>query len=417
MSTLEDRRIASRFVLHEAIGRGAAATVYRATNEATQGAIAVKVLHAHHDEGSDFAARFEREARAAAALSHPNSARVLDYGVDGDVRYIAMELVEGERLKDILGGEPLGWRRAVTIGVQILRALADAHRSGIVHRDVKPANVMVMERDFVKVVDFGVASLVDEATRTVQPIGTPSYMAPELWRGEPFDLRADLYSFGCVMYEMLTGAPPFSADTVPRLGMLHTYQRVPTMPKSVPNAVAAMTYRLLEKSADARPSSATSVADALEAMLETPRTELDELPAEPAAVELPRARPSRATLAGLALLAVGALGTVGWLVASGPRDTTSTDRVAEPSEEAAPIPTPSFGANLPRDAGDDAAPVTAAVEAPTGADGGPPAEAETAPTHRPRSGARRRTREPPPSADETRDEGPPEVDPLELHPW
>ncbi|GGM65778.1 protein kinase [Dactylosporangium sucinum] len=259
-----------RYELRSVIGRGGMAEVWLAVDGRLGRRVAVKMLH--DDGGADpsLPERFEREAHTAAQLSHPSIVAVYDVGVDDRTPYLVMELVEGHSLADELAAGPLDPRRAVRIAEQVCDALAAAHDAGVVHRDVKPANILINGEGRVKVCDFGIARITDRAqtalTAPATVIGTSSYMAPEQVRGEPVDARTDLYALGCVLYAMLTGRPPFTADSPVQVAWQQVHQapvpvavRRPGLPPHLGGLVGA----LLAKRAADRPASAVQVRAAL----------------------------------------------------------------------------------------------------------------------------------------------------------
>jgi serine/threonine-protein kinase len=262
--------LAGRYRLEDVIGRGGMSTVYRATDRVLQRTVAVKVMSAALAEGDPSTiARFEREARAAASLVHPGIVTVYDTGVDGDQRFIAMEYVDGESLAVIIGREaPLDPDWAARIGAEVADALDAAHSAGLVHRDVKPGNVMIARTGVVKVLDFGIARVSNAAsiTRTQSLLGPAAYMAPEHASGEPVDARSDIYSLGCVLYAMLTGDPPFSGD-VPAAVLHQQINATPRRPSEINPRVSrnldALVLQMLAKSAAERPQSAAEVRDRL----------------------------------------------------------------------------------------------------------------------------------------------------------
>ncbi len=234
------RVLSGRYELVELLGRGGMGAVYRARDRELERIVAVKVLPAEMLRSEDFRARFRREARAAAGLSHPGIAVVYDIGEDAGgeepVPYLVMELVEGGTLADLLHREPPTPAEAGQIVSAVLEALEHSHGRQIVHRDIKPANLMVRRaggRVWVKGMDFGIARLLSETatrlTATGMLIGTPSYMSPEQADGKPADTRSDLYSLGCVLYEMLTGRPPFTGDS-PTAVLFQHIQKIPEAP-------------------------------------------------------------------------------------------------------------------------------------------------------------------------------------------
>jgi serine/threonine protein kinase len=216
------RLVGGRYELGGIVGRGGMADVFRARDIRLDRIVAVKTLRKELARDQVFQARFRREAQSAASLNHPSIVAVYDTGEDmagsTAVPYIVMEFVEGQTLRDLLhdGRRPLP-ERAAEITDDVLRALDHSHRNGIVHRDIKPGNVMLTASGDVKVMDFGIARAVSGAqlaiTQTAQVIGTAHYLSPEQARGERVDARSDLYSTGCVLYELLTGRPPFTGDS------------------------------------------------------------------------------------------------------------------------------------------------------------------------------------------------------------
>jgi serine/threonine-protein kinase len=262
--------LARRYRLEEVIGRGGMSTVYRATDGILQRTVAVKVMSAALAEGDpSHIARFEREARAAASLVHPGIVTVYDTGVDGDQRFIAMEYIDGESLARVIAHEaPLEPDRAREIAAQVADALEAAHRAGLVHRDVKPGNVMIARDGSAKVLDFGIARVADAGsiTRTATLLGTAAYMAPEHALGSPVDARSDIYSLGCVLYAMLTGDPPFGGEVA--AAVLHQQVNAVPRPPSQANPrvgrdLDALVLQMLAKAPDERPQSAAEVRDRL----------------------------------------------------------------------------------------------------------------------------------------------------------
>ncbi len=268
--------LAGRYDLVEILGRGGMGVVYRATDRVLNRSVAIKVLPVDLADDPTFVARFEREALAAAALNHSNIVAIYDSGRDENTRFIVMECVPGQSLARLLADEGcLEPREAVQIGAQIAAALAAAHRAGVIHRDIKPANVMVGEDGNVKVLDFGIARAATHTTLT-QPdviLGSAPYLAPEISNGLPADARSDIYALGCVLYAMLTGDPPFTADLP--AAMMH--QHVTTPPRAprelspaIPSGLEALVLKMLAKDPAARPQQASQLVAALGASLEGP---------------------------------------------------------------------------------------------------------------------------------------------------
>ncbi|MDJ0764423.1 MAG: protein kinase [Myxococcota bacterium] len=274
--------VGDRFLVHEKLGEGGMGVVYRAEQTAIKRPVALKVLHATLTQDESLHARFHNEAAASSRLTHPNTVTIYDFGrTDSGSLYIAMEFIEGKSLDDEIQEKgPLAWRRASQIAGQICDSLSDAHSHNIVHRDLKPENVMLCKRggksDFVKVLDFGIAKMLEDdgtdqrqaLTKTGMVFGTPQYMSPEQIRGEKVDHRSDIYSLGVILYQVLTGQLPFTADTP--MGVLSKHL-VDTPPKFrdtdqtlvIPDAVEAVVMAALAKKPEDRPQTMAAFAQQL----------------------------------------------------------------------------------------------------------------------------------------------------------
>jgi len=260
--------LADRYELGPVLGEGGMARVYRGMDRQLRRSVAVKVLAPPFDRDSSFLERFRREARAAAGLSHPNIVAVFDSGSDDGTHFIVTELVEGETLADRVGRDgPMPPADAVAVAVDIARALAAAHERGLIHRDIKPGNVMLLPDGRVKVVDFGIARAAgsDTLTGTGVVLGSTAYLSPEQAGGQPVDERADLYALGCVLYEMLTGNVPFRAETPIATMYRHVNDDAPPPSTIVPvqSELEAIVMRCLEKDPKRRFGSAIELEAAL----------------------------------------------------------------------------------------------------------------------------------------------------------
>lgn len=222
---LEGRLLGNRYEILENIGNGGMAMVYKAKDQVLNRFVAVKILRDEFTTDSEFIKRFSIEAQAAASISHPNIVSVYDVGNEDNLYYIVMELIKGKTLKEIIveEGNPLPWKWSTNIAIQIASALETAHRNNIVHRDIKPHNIIITEDGVAKVTDFGIAKAVSNSTITAfgSTIGSVHYFSPEHARGGFTDAKSDLYSLGVVMYEMLTGKVPFDADTPVSVALKH----------------------------------------------------------------------------------------------------------------------------------------------------------------------------------------------------
>ncbi len=267
----EQRRLAGRYVLETPIGRGGMGQVWRGTDSVLGREVAVKTIDLRNLPDESGAARFEREARATAGLSHPGVVTVHDSGVEGDTAYIVMELLPGPTLADRIADGPVPVDEVVEVGRQVASALDAAHARGLVHRDIKPANVSYAADGRVRVLDFGIAQLAESpgsqvltATHTV--MGTAEYLAPEQAMGGRVDGRADLYALGCVLYALLAGRPPFRGATPVATMMMHANDPVPDVRElrpDTPDWLADLVHRLLAKDPADRPAGAATVAEAL----------------------------------------------------------------------------------------------------------------------------------------------------------
>jgi serine/threonine-protein kinase len=287
--------LADRYRLVRLIAAGGMGTVWEAHDVLLDRPVALKSMAEGLAADPEFVERFRREARAAGRLTHPNLARIYDFGDDGGAPFLVMELIDGETLHDLIGREgPLPVADAVRIAGEIAAGLEAAHGAGIVHRDVKPANVMLDRAGGVKITDFGIAAAASN-TRLTQGsgLGTATYASPEQTRGERVTAASDVYSLGVVTHEMLTGRPPFDGPSPVAIALAHAEQEPPSIRAArpeVPAGVAAVVERALAKDPRDRPESAEAFAGELsQAMGATsPRTER----LAPATVPLPPAGPA-----------------------------------------------------------------------------------------------------------------------------
>ncbi|MEX2624054.1 MAG: Stk1 family PASTA domain-containing Ser/Thr kinase [Acidimicrobiia bacterium] len=246
--------LTDRYHLASHLARGGMADVYQGQDTLLGRRVAVKMLHAQYSNDEAFVKRFRREAQAAANLAHPNIVGIYDWGQADTTYFIVMELVDGRSMRDVLRSEgALLPRRAAEIGLEVASALSAAHRAGLVHRDIKPGNILLATNGSVKVTDFGIARAWDdsqELTRTGAVIGTATYFSPEQAQGAPADERSDVYSLGVVMYEMLSGRPPFSGDSPVAVAYQHvsaTASPPSSINPDVPPEMDAVVMRAMQK--------------------------------------------------------------------------------------------------------------------------------------------------------------------------
>jgi predicted Ser/Thr protein kinase len=318
--------ISGRYELEELVGSGGMSSVYRAHDRLLERSVALKILHEQFTRDEDYVERFRREARAVAQLTHPNIVTVIDRGEQDGRQFIVFEYVDGMNLKELVEQEgPLSPREAIELALQVARGLAFAHDQGLVHRDVKPQNVLLDADGRAKVTDFGIARSVDVDGMTITGtiMGTSNYIAPEQARGQPVDEQTDVYSLGCVLYELLAGEVPFDGDNFVAVAMRHVNDPVPSVGEVRPDVPPRLDWAIQRAMAKDHTERFDSMAD-FAAELEACHVELDGgegatmiVPSELAA----RARPRRAAKGrlrgvwpvvllgvGLAALAGGLLG-------------------------------------------------------------------------------------------------------------
>ena len=273
---LEGSVIGNRYKIQEKIGNGGMATVYKALDQILNRYVAVKVLREEFTTDEEFIKRFNAEAQSAARLIHPNIVSVYDVGQEYNIYYIVMELIQGKTLKQIIEEDGhLSWKWAVNIAIQIASALEMAHKNNIIHRDIKPHNIMITEDGVTKVTDFGIAKAVSNSTITAfgTTLGSVHYFSPEHARGGYTDSKSDLYSLGVVMYEMVTGKVPFDADTPVSIALKHM-QEEPVPPikvnKEIPFAVNQIILKAMKKDPNERYQNASEMIKDLNIALKRP---------------------------------------------------------------------------------------------------------------------------------------------------
>ena len=359
------RKLASRYELEELISQGDLGAVWRATDETLHRVVAVKLLEL--DEAiPDATEQFRSEAQAAASLVHPNIVTVFDYGIDGSTAYVVMELLAGPTLAEQLANSgPLQLDEVLLIAAQVCSALKAAHAAGIVHRDLKPGNIEHASRDLVKVLDFGVARLVEATSTIIAPtlgvVEAAHYLAPEQVLGHPTDARTDLYALGCVLMALLTGRPPFAGEDSLAVGSGHVETSPPRLDElraGLPASLDELVARLLAKDPMGRPSSAEEVRQRLSEIgaslaaevppsLDEPTIALAVAESSPPTLELGAISPTEGLVAGaasgtprflptrrlvlVAVLAMALLGIALGLVFTASNDKAPTDNRARHS--------------------------------------------------------------------------------------
>ena len=328
--------IAGRYELEELVGHGGMSSVYKARDSLLERNVAVKILHEQYNADEEFVERFKREARSAAQLQHPNIVTVIDRGEDDGRQYIVFEHIAGENLKEFLvrNGQ-LDVREALEIALEMARALSFAHDRGLVHRDVKPQNVLLNGDGRAKVTDFGIARSIEVDTSVTRPgtvLGTSNYIAPEQASGEPVDAQTDIYSLGVVLYELLAGDVPFKGESFVAVAMKHMHEPPPSILEArsdvSPRVAAAIDRALAKDPAQRFPTMAAFATELERCRVELDRGEDSEatmiVPPKPPPAR-PRRRRSRwpIVVAVIALLAIGAI-VAGLLALDGSNDGQSS---------------------------------------------------------------------------------------------
>jgi serine/threonine-protein kinase len=315
--------IAGRYELEELVGTGGMSTVYRARDQLLERYVALKVLHPHYADDEEYVERFRHEARSVAQLSHPHIVTVIDRGEDNGQQFIVFEYIDGENLKQFVERTgPLPTRRAVELALAIADALAFAHEHGLVHRDVKPQNVLLTPEGDAKVTDFGIARSLDVEhgmTQTGTVLGTSNYLSPEQASGKATTPSTDVYSLGVVLYELLTAEVPFPGDNFVAVAMKHINEPVPdllTKRPDVPLRLAAAVERAMEKDPELRFSTMNDFASELRQCLvelDSPDTERTIIAPSPV---LRQSRPhrARATRSRVPLYVILALAAIAAIV-------------------------------------------------------------------------------------------------------
>ena len=276
MDKYTGKRLDGRYEIHELIGTGGMALVYRAYDAIDDRTVAIKILKDEFLGNDEFIRRFKNESKAIAVLSHPNIVKVYDVSFGDRIQYIVEEYIDGITLKEYLDQQKeIKWKEAIHFTVQILRALQHAHEKGIVHRDIKPQNIMLLQDGTIKVTDFGIARFSRSETRTMtdKAIGSVHYIAPEQARGDLPDEKADIYSVGVMLYEMITGRLPFEADSAVSVAIMQL-QADPKPPKeinpAIPDGLEEITLKAMQKNPTQRYQSAAEMLRDIEAFRRNP---------------------------------------------------------------------------------------------------------------------------------------------------
>ncbi len=346
--------IAGRYELEKLVGSGGMSNVFKAHDRLLERTVALKILHEQFTRDEDYVERFRREARAVARLAHPNIVTVIDRGEQDGRQFIVFEYIDGPNLKDLTRDGPLEVRDAIGLTLQVARALSFAHDRGLVHRDVKPQNVLLNEDGQAKVTDFGIARSLDVqgVTQTGTVLGTSDYIAPEQARGQKVDPKTDIYSLGAVLYELLVGEVPFSGDNFVAVAMRHVNEPVPSVLEARPDCPARLDFaiqRAMAKDPDDRFQSMDELVAELEACL----AEVDGgdegatmiVPAARPPRRAARRRPRRIPVAPVLIVLAGALVAVGAFLLL--RDDGARDALTRVSGSSEPVRLQGLGAYDP----------------------------------------------------------------------
>lgn len=287
------RVLDGRWRIEEKLGEGGMGSIYLASQQSVGRQVAIKTLRTALSDSEEFVDRFMQEARVTTTISHPHCVTILDFGkTDNGLLYLAMELLEGEPLSERLSRGRLPLEQSLQIGIQVASALAAAHDHNIIHRDLKPENIFVLDitddSTFIKVLDFGISKDLDDdqgMTKTGQLFGTPQYMSPEQCRGEDLDGRSDIYSLGCILYELISGRPPFQSDKSMNILVAHVQEEIPPLDevtdRPLPEGVARAVMAMLSKEPSERPATAKAVRTRLKTLLSQFDTSSSPAPTDP----------------------------------------------------------------------------------------------------------------------------------------
>jgi hypothetical protein len=338
--------LGGRYQIEQLLGHGGMATVYKGIDPNLRRAVAIKLIHPHLSNDPEFVRRFEEEAAAIAQLNHGNIVKVFDFAQDGDTYYMVLEFVEGDTLKDRLkelnrAGQQLPLDDVIDYATSICDAVDYAHQRGMIHRDIKPANVMIDDGGRAILMDFGVAKILggEQHTATGAVIGTAQYMSPEQVRGESPDFRADIYSLGIMLFEMVGGRPPYEGDSATSVMLKHLNEPIPdirALKPGVPEALRHIIDTALAKDANDRYSSAASMAAALRSVSLAPGDQdatLFEQPDAPLGatiMEVPEPDPTMAMTEAMDVIPGGGTESMQAAAVPAPSDTERMEAVTEP---------------------------------------------------------------------------------------
>ena len=276
MDKYTGKRLDARYEIHELIGVGGMAVVYRAYDIVEEKIVAIKILKDEYLGNKEFIRRFKNESKAIAVLSHPNIVKVYDVSLGSKIQYIVMEYISGITLKEYMAQQKeIKWNEAVHFILQILKALRHAHEKGVIHRDIKPQNIMLLQNGTIKVTDFGIARFFKHETQTMtdRAIGSVHYISPEQAKGDITDEKADIYSVGVILYEMITGTLPFEADNAVSVAIMQM-QTVPKRPReinqSIPEGLESITMKAMQKNPKNRYLSAEEMLTDIEKFKKDP---------------------------------------------------------------------------------------------------------------------------------------------------
>lgn len=281
MENYVGKRLDGRYEVQEIIGVGGMSVVYKAYDNVDDRIVAVKILKDEYSNDADFVRRFKNESKAIAVLSHPNIVKVYDVSFGEKVQYIVMEYVDGITLKEYIQKQHIiTWNDSVFFTTQILRALQHAHDKGIVHRDIKPQNIILLPNGNIKVTDFGIArfSRTETKTLTENAIGSVHYISPEQAKGEFTDERADIYSVGVVLYEMLAGRVPFDADSAVSVALMQLQKepkKLTEINPNIPLGIEQICFHAMQKNPDERYQTATEMLLDIEEVIRNPQATFD----------------------------------------------------------------------------------------------------------------------------------------------